>query len=381
MSLILKTPSNGSVTLAEQDTASNVTVTIPATTGNAVVSTPDLAYSPYIGFRNRIINGAMVIDQRNAGAAVTTDGAFPVDRWKQNMSGGGVISGQRSTVAPANFVNSLSQTVTTADSSIAASDYYYLNQNIEGFNVADFGWGTASAQSITISFQVRSSITGTYAVAFGNSAFNRLYVATYTVNAANTWETKTVTIAGDTSGTWLTDNGIGLRVYYDLGSGSAYNATSSGSWLGAGVGIRLSSTVNWISTSGATFYITGVQLERGSVATPFEFRSIGQEFSLCERYYEVQNVDVSMPFPAICYANGVTAVAYTRFRTKKRAAPSVTFSGVARMVFPSNIGGSSGTLSANVINTDATQTNSTTTISTASAGWFDNYSMFASSEL
>jgi hypothetical protein len=269
----------------------------------------------------------MTIDQRNAGAAVNTDGAYPVDRWKQNMNGGGVISGQRSTVAPANFVNSLSQTVTTADTSIAAADYYYLNQNIEGFNVADLGWGTASAQSITISFQVRSSITGTYAVAFGNSAFNRLYVATYTVNAANTWETKTVTITGDTSGTWLTDNGIGLRVYFDLGSGSAYNATSSGSWLGTGVGIRLSTTVNWISTSGATFYLSGVQLEKGSTATPFEFRSIGQELALCQRYFELIDAATGA-VPTTGQADSTsTAIAPIAFRTTKRAVPTFTVTG------------------------------------------------------
>ena len=304
-------------------------ITTPGTDSTTLVVNSNNFSNVNGNWRNRIINGAMVIDQRNAGAAVTTDGAFPVDRWKQNMSGGGVISGQRSTVAPAGFVNSLSQTVSTADSSIAAGDYYYLTQNIEGFNVADLGWGTASAQSITVSFQVRSSVTGTYAVAFGNSAFNRLYVATYTINAANTWETKTVTIAGDTSGTWLTDNGIGLRVYFDLGSGSAYNASSSGAWLGAGVGIRLSSTVNWIATSGATFYITGVQLEAGSVASPFERRDYGRELMMCQRYYVKLGTD-GASFAS--WGNGVANASNSvqgcvvRLPVTMRTQPSVDFS-------------------------------------------------------
>jgi hypothetical protein len=129
-------------------------------------------------------------------------------------------------------------------------------------------------------------VTGTYSVAIGNSAFNRLYVATYSIFAADTWETKTVTIAGDTSGTWLTDSGIGLRLYFDLGSGSDYNASSADAWLGSGVGIRTSGSVNWIATSGATFYITGVQLEKGSVATEFERRPYGTELALCQRYYQ-----------------------------------------------------------------------------------------------
>ena len=333
--LSLKTPSTGLVTLTPTDTATDKTITLPATTGTVVIqdgtSTATVVnltatgtvnvgggnISPQTGFKNRIINGAMTIDQRNAGAAITSNGGFPVDRLTQNMSGGGVISGHQSTVVPAGFTNSLSQTVNTADSSIAAGDYYYLTHNIEGFNVGDFSWGTANAQTITLSFQVRSSVTGTYAVAFGNSAFNRLYVATYTVNSANTYETKTVTIPGDTSGTWLTNNGIGLRVYFDLGSGSNYNASSSGAWLGSGVGIRTSATINWIANAGATFYITGLQFEKGSTATPFEFRSIGTELGLCQRYY--QNVKAGVGVAANTSAINWTAPLLVQMR----ATPSI----------------------------------------------------------
>jgi hypothetical protein len=237
------------------------------------------------GTRNRIINGDMRIDERNNGASVTANEALPVDRWKQNTSGGGVLTSNRSTVAPTGFVNSLLATVSTADASIAAGDFYNLNQRIEGFNVDDFGFGTANAQAVTLSFWARSSATGTFAGCLGNSAANRSYTFTYGISTANTWEYKTVTIPGDTSGTWLVDNGIGIRVAFDLGSGSDFQGTA-GAWQ-SGFKLATAAAVKLISTLNATFYITGVQLEPGTVATPFERRSYGQELALCERYYQL----------------------------------------------------------------------------------------------
>ena len=245
-----------------------------------------LAGTEGFGFRNRIINGDMRIDQRNAGASVTpTGGQYAIDRWRSESSSGtgGAYSIQRSAVAPTGFSNSALMTVTTADTSIASTDYYDFQQFIEGFNVADLGWGTASAQTITISFWVRSSVTGTFAGSVGNGAANRSYVFTYTVNAANTFEYKTVTIPGDTAGTWLTDNGRGLCLTFDLGNGSSYQA-SAGSWVGQ-YAVGTASSVKLISTSGATFYITGVQLEAGTVATPFERRDYGRELLMCQRYF------------------------------------------------------------------------------------------------
>ena len=159
----------------------------------------------YTGFKNRLINSAMVIDQRNAGASVTintsTD-AYTLDRFSCiGQTTDGVYTVARSSVAPAGFINSLLATVTTADSSIGASQFYDISQFIEGFNVADFGWGTASAATATLSFWVRSSVTGVFGGSFRNGSFNRSYPFTYTVSAANTWEYKTITVAGDTSGT------------------------------------------------------------------------------------------------------------------------------------------------------------------------------------
>ena len=237
-----------------------------------------------VGFRNRIINGAMMIDQRNAGASVSISASgYPVDRFQGIASGGGVFSGQQSSTAPDGFTNSTVLTVTTADSSIAATDYYAFEQNIEGYNVADLGFGTANAASVTLSFWIRSSITGTYSFALMNSDRSRSYIATYTVNSANTWEQKNITIAGDTTGTWLKTNGLGLRARFDLGSGSNRNGTA-GSWASTDTW-RTSGSVNWIATNGATFYITGVQLEKGSTATSFDYRPYGTELALCQRYY------------------------------------------------------------------------------------------------
>ena len=235
--------------------------------------------------KNRIINGAMVIDQRNAGATVNTTGAYPVDRFVQRMAGGGVLTSQRSSTAPAGFVNSTYITVSTADSSIAAADLYWYQQVIEGYNIADLGWGTASAKTVTLSFWVRSSVTGTFSGGLENGGGDRGYVFTYTISSANTWEQKTITIAGDTTGTWATDNSGGISVTFDLGTGTDRCVTTANTW-GAQRGIGLQSATKLISTLNATWYVTGVQLEVGSSATGFEYRQFGQELSLCQRYYQ-----------------------------------------------------------------------------------------------
>jgi len=278
------------------------------------------------GMRNRIINGAMVIDQRNAGASVTVNSAsntFGVDRWKGQASGGGVYTQQRSTTVPAGFTNSVLLTVTTADSSIASTDYYIWGQAVEGFNAADLGWGTVNAQTITLSFWVRSSVTGTYALFVGNNGDSRSLVATYTILAANTWEQKTVTIAGDTSGTWATDNNIGIGLWFTLGAGSSFNATAN-VW-NSSLEMNTSGSAQWIATNGATFYITGVQLEKGSTATSFDYRSYGTELDLCQRYYQqmTSGGDYSSFSAGMC-AGTTEAFFFNQFIVPMRSAPSVT---------------------------------------------------------
>ena len=274
------------------------------------------AASPYV-LKNRIINSAMVIDQRNAGAAVTINtgsNIYTLDRWQaQGTSSAGVYTVQRSTTAPSEFVNSLLVTVTTADASLAAADLYSIGQFIEGFNVADLGWGTANAKTVTISFWVRSSVTGTFGGSVGNSAFNRSYPFTYTISTANTFEYKTITIAGDTTGTWLTDNGIGVRLYFGLGVGSNLSGTA-GAWAGVGTTSATGAT-NLMATVSATFYITGVQLEIGTSATPFERRLYGQELVNCQRYY------ISTGSPALVFNSTYNSA---QFPVTMRATPTVT---------------------------------------------------------
>ena len=311
------------------------------------------AASPF-GLKNRIINGDMVIDQRNNGASVTVSNAvltYPVDRFFafQN-TGSSSFTVQRTTVVPSNFNNSLLWTTTTGVSTSAAQQAR-ITQRVEGFNVADLGWGTASAQTVTFSFWVRSSITGTFAAALLNSAGNRAYVATFTVSAANTWEKETITIPGDTSGTWLTDNSTGIQVVFDLGSGSNFS-TTAGSWA-AGEFFRASGTANVIGTTGATFYITGVQLERNTTATPFEWIPYGTELQLCQRYYQ------TLPFEAgiICSGSTIATNAIRgpifQLNQNMRTTPAITLptagTGAGQLSYRSITNGAPGTIGTNSV--------------------------------
>ena len=249
-----------------------------------------------VNFRNRIINGDMRIDQRNAGASVsTTTSAYSVDRWLPYAGQTSKMTAQQnagSVTPPAGFGNYLGITSSSAYS-VLSSDIFGVFQYIEGYNVADLGWGSANAQPITLSFWVRSSLTGTFGGALRNSAADRSYPFTYTISSANTWEYKTITIPGDTSGTWLTTNGVGIRLQFGLGVGSNFSGTA-GAWA-AGNFISATGATSVVGTSGATFYITGVQLEKGSVTTSFEYRLYGTELALCQRYFEKSYVSGTVP--------------------------------------------------------------------------------------
>lgn len=238
------------------------------------------------GFKNRIINGNMVIDQRNAGAAINpaVNNGYCIDRWLTNTNVASKYSVQQnagSVTPPAGFTNYLGATSLSAYS-VGSTDSFALVQKIEGYNFADLAWGTANAKTVTLSFWVRSSLTGTFGGSITNSAIDRSYPFTYTISSANTWTQASVTIAGDTTGTWLTTNGIGAWVWFSLGMGSSLSGTA-GAWAGAEYRSTTGAT-SVVGTNGATFYITGVQLEVGSQATSFDFRSIGTELSLCQRY-------------------------------------------------------------------------------------------------
>ena len=236
-----------------------------------------------LGFRNKLINGDMRINQRGSGV-ITGSGSrqFPVDQWGM-WNGTGTVTFQQSTTAPTGFTNSLLATVTSTGS-YGTSGYTQMQTKIEGFNCQDLAWGTASAKTITLSFWCRASVTGTYPIGLRNSAADRSYVATFTVNTANTWEYKTLYIPGDTTGTWLTNNGVGLDIVFNLGLGTGDDTSTPNTWISGNKG-STSSCVDFASNAGATFYLTGVQLEQNTQATPFEQRPYGVELSLCQRYY------------------------------------------------------------------------------------------------
>ena len=236
--------------------------------------------------RNLIINGGLTISQRYGTSASNLGGSsvFSVDRFNCfGPAASSTSTGQQVTDTPAGFKNSLKYTCGTG-LSVTSGDYAQIQQTLEGNNTAHLKWGTSDAQDIVVSFWVKSSLTGTFAFNIQNGGFSRSYVAQYQINAANTWEYKTITVAGDTSGTWATDNTASLRIIWDMGFG--YGTTSTVDAWQAGDVHYVSGNVKVNETSGATFYLTGVQLEVGDTATPFEHRSYGQELALCQRYYK-----------------------------------------------------------------------------------------------
>jgi len=300
--------------------------------------------SQYTGFKSRIINGAMVFDQRNAGASVTATGSnYSLDRWQMLASASSKFTVQQSLTVPAGFTKSLLVT-SSATTSLGATDYYLITQKIEGFNTADLGWGAAGASAVTVSFWVRSSLTGTFGFVLRNSAGNRLYPASYTINSANTFEYKTVTIAGDTTGTWLTDNNVGIEIDFGLGVGSTYSNTA-GTWTTGGLGVTGATSV--VGTNGATFYITGVQLEKGSTATSFDYRPYGTEFALCQRYYEIFGNGLVGGFNAT-----TSAWVGGRYAVVKRAAPTISaISGTTAALQDPGVASYTGTFSSTQGNT------------------------------
>jgi hypothetical protein len=287
------------------------------------ISVPSINGGPISGARNRIINGDMRIDQKNFPTAVTpTNGSYTLDRWSGNVTQASKFTVQQNAGAvtpPAGFTNYLG-VVSSSAYSITSSDAFSIYQAIEGLNSADLAWGTADAQPVVLSFWVRSSLAGTFGGSLKNSAGNRSYPFSYTISSANTWERKTVAVLGDTSGTWLSNNSTGILLTFGFGVGTTFSGTA-GAWAGTNL-ISATGATSVVGTNGATFYITGVQLEAGTVATPFERRSYGQELALCQRYY------IAETLPAIRYGRDVASsrlsTVWVDFPVTMRATPTTT---------------------------------------------------------
>ena len=275
-------------------------------------------------WRNRIINGGMTIDQRNAGASITpASQQYALDRWICGLTQASKYTVQQNAGAvtpPVGFTNYSGITSTSAYS-VASGDIFYYEQRIEGFNVADLGFGTANASLITISFWVRSSLTGTFGGALRNVDNTLSYPFNYSIPVANTWTQISIVVAGPTTGTWNTTNSVGLRVTFALGGGSTYSGTA-GSWS-ASEFYTATGAVSVVGTSGATFYITGVQLEAGSAASPFDYRDYGRELIMCQRYY----YRITPSAVGADYANGFSdtttrGLVFLPFKVSMRTTPT-----------------------------------------------------------
>jgi hypothetical protein len=346
--LEVRTGTGAGTTAITVGTDQAVTMAGAVSSSSLTVNSNNISAVNSLGFRNRIINGAMVIDQRNAGAAITpTAAVYTLDRWEFAPTVASKLTIQQNAGSlsaanrPAGFINYLGLT-STSSYSVINSDFFTIRQNIEGLNAADLGWGTANASTVTLSFWARSSLTGTHSGSVYNIDGTRSYVFSFTVVSANTWEYKTITIAGDTTGTWLTTNAVGIRVGFSLGTGSTYSGTA-GSWNSTLV-LAATGSVSVVGTNNATFYITGVQLEAGSVATPFERRDYGRELIMCQRYFQRVGATDAGDTVAVATAFNTTDIyGVYNFKTTMRADPTGSASSAGALEYLSNGGAQNST--------------------------------------
>jgi hypothetical protein len=294
------------------------------------------------GFKNRIINGAMVIDQRNAGASVSNSStAFSCDRWKAYGTQNSKFTAQQlSSSPPAGFSNYIAVT-SSAATSLGAGDIFKISQDIEGFNFSDLGWGTANAKTVTLSFWVQSSLTGTFGgsiLAYYNGY--PTYPFSYSIPVANTWTQISITIPGSTTGTWSGGNAGCVEVIFGLGVGSTYSGTA-GSWQNTNYQ-SATGAVSVVGTNNATFYITGVQLEVGTTATNFDYRSYGTELALCQRYFQMyQDTNSTFGFGSGRQTSTTSARIWFTY-PQLRTWPTLSYTGTIYVDVPS----ATGTISA-----------------------------------
>jgi len=273
--------------------------------------------------RNLVINGAFQCSQRGTS---TTGAGFLVDRFELNINNTDniAITQSQDSSGPSGFANSWKILATTAESAVAADERVRFRQNIEGQNLQQFAFGTSAAKSMTLSFYVKSNKTGTYAVNLEQDDASRVIGSTYAISSADTWEFKTITVGGDTSGTINDDNGVGLILSWYLLAGSNYTTTDNTSYGASADGKQAyGHSTTWGQATNDNFFITGVQLELGEQATPFEHRSFGDELARCQRYYFEINWDANER-PLGAYYNSSRSVCTQSFHVQMRTDPTVT---------------------------------------------------------
>jgi hypothetical protein len=303
------------------------------------------------GFKNRIINGGMVFSQRGTSTFTqTTSVTYSLDRWATYGSGGSQFTVQQLTASPpTGYKNYLGVVNSGTPVTPSAAQEWEVLQYIEGYNIADLGWGAAGAQSVTLSFWVKSSVIGSFGASLCNYNSTRTYPFSYTISAANTWEQKTITVAGDTTGTWNTDNTIGIGIVFSMGAGTTKSGTAN-TWAGANY-TQPTGSVALVSTASATWQVTGVQLEAGTVATSFDWRPYGTELQLCQRYYEKSDYVLTQTV----HSSGVRTANTYQFVVPKRASPTMAyFDGAGNANRTSRYDGTAGTLITNNANNVAT---------------------------
>ena len=324
------------------------------------------------GRKNMVINGDMRISQRYGTTSTNTgSGTFVIDRHRHENNNSGSTTAQQVTDAPVGFHNSMKITVTGTDTSIVSNEFSYVRHIIEGNNINHLNWGTSNAKTVTLSFWVKSSVTGDFGGSLWNDAFNRSFPFNYTINFANSWEHKSITVPGCPDGTWESGIARGINIGFIFLSGSTYTGPP-GQWNSAG-DIGPTNMVNLLATNGATWYITGIQLEVGKNATDFEHRSYGEELALCQRYY-YHHADASAK--PVC--NGAAyqsnrAFGVVHLPVTMRTAPSViATSGPSNFRFFANgtsTGFSTLTLQENFITAVTVETSNTLSVTAGHAGW------------
>lgn len=297
--------------------------------------------------RNLIINGAMEVDQRNDGSSISVTGDhFAVDRWTVRAQSTTTATSGRSTDAPTGFTNSIFVNVGATAVARSAADNRQFRQLIEGVYVRNLFWGTANAKPVTISFWVKSSLTGTYDFAFFSGAVDQSYITQYTINTANTWEYKTISVPGATSGTFDADTSVALYCHWDLGGGSDYQSSTLDQWISGDKRASTSGT-DLFATANANFYLTGVQLEEGDKPTPFAYRTYPDELRLCRRYFEKVYVNGAAASRTPYYGEYLV---YVPYKETKRPRSPILF--VGSSVSNYQPGGGIGTIGARLLTTE-----------------------------